>query len=502
MKKIILPILSAFLPFFLSAQLTLEHTYPAYAAARVNLEISGIKYYYADAESRKLLLFNEDHTPWKTVDVNITIDSVWQIQVSDVSQTRIMADTLIEFRFFYKGGNNGYFVNGGGVQNEAGTILINKSSALYTINGADKLFSDDRVYQLPGLALEHDYSYGHLVLHAIDAEVYTYSVLEPGKISLYHYDHSLWKTINYDPACSNCTAFISAISQISVDPDPDFELLLQIQRYNPQQTTLRIVKEDGSIIWEKNSDIDESIYCTMVGSAFGVDETKLVTFLFSKDSTIFYSLPDLSVETKLPFLYRSLDAEQEGRKCNGNNTPIGASTMDILNLPTFDIWHSFAKPADEIWYPSFFSRHLMDSDDDIEFGYLTSVASPDTGGLRIRDETDGSILLEEQYVWDALIDVIPGEPTKLIYTFENINPAQIPTPRYTKVYALGGMSGLPIVSSAPDLSVIGSPNPGAGDVWLDFSRIPDQDLNVRVYDLTGKAIFTRQFAPSESLLLP
>lgn len=500
MKNAFLPCLLLFLPLCLSAQITFEHEYPVYGAERVKLEISGIKYYHADVADRKLLLFNEDHTPWKTIDLNISIDSVVQIFVWDVSETRIVSDPLLEFSISYYGFDNGFFASGQQTRNEDGAVLLNEQAFIRSINGTDKMVSAQRVYSLPGLALEHDYG-GLFEVQRMDAAVDIYSRKTGNYILLYNDEHALLDSFFVGQACTNCSVTLQGVSQTSIDPDPAFELLFSVNDFNLNIVSLFVQKDGGPLLFEVSGAPGESLYMGLVGPDDGFPETRLMLTLQTQNAVKLYNLPGFSSWSIIDFVFSTYPVDQAGLKAYPFETPPGASTLQLKNLPNFGLWKALAKPPAETWYPTFFTRHLIDNDDDVEFGYFIESASPGYYGLRIRDETGGAVILEEPYVQYARIHEIPGAPVKLIYAMSNNGP-QDPVPAYTKVYGLGGVSGLPVVSPAPALPVIASPNPGAGDLWLDFKRVPEQEIGIAIFDLTGKLVFTRTFGPAESLLLP
>jgi hypothetical protein len=504
MKKTILPVLLwALLPFFLSAQAVLEHTYQAYGTVRVNLEIDGIKYYYADVASRKLLIYNEDHTLWKSLDLGITADTIFSLYVYNLSQTAIFADPQLEYIYsFYGMDNNGAYINGGGIRNESGqTFLDGESPTSRIMNGVPKMTADGKVYALPGLTLEHTYdnSSGTFDTYKVDDAIDAYFNWIGDSIFIYKDDHTLWRKIIYHKTCTLCSATVISISHTAIDPDSNFELVLQI--YANQHYTPTIIREDGSIIFQVNSAANRPSFLALYGAELGLPELKLVQQFQSPDSTAILHLPDLAVETTLPYYMLTGSVDQGDYKGFPYEVGQTASSFSTINLSDYSTWKTFAKTDGKNWYPSLFTRHLFDTDDDVEFGCAKDGVSPYFSWF-VRDETDGTILLDEPFAQYARLSEIPGKPVKLMVAFINYDGSPSNPASFTKVYGFLGASGLPIIPNTDNFTMIVTPNPGSSDVFLDFNRAPQKEITTNLYDLTGRLIYSDKFAPAEFVKLP
>ncbi len=84
---------------FRTADLTLEHTYPGYMQ-RTKLENSGEKYYTerSNPEASEIVVYNADHTPWKSIAVPII--TPWQsIEGVSISENKVDSDNEVEFLY-------------------------------------------------------------------------------------------------------------------------------------------------------------------------------------------------------------------------------------------------------------------------------------------------------------------------------------------------------------------------------------------------------------------
>ncbi len=94
----------------ISAQITLESTYPTTDLRRILLPTSGEKWYYVDDSARQIQLFNADHSPWKTVNYPTEINKKVSLDAMNmpVLETIFNRDSLLEFvwRFTDSLGNN------------------------------------------------------------------------------------------------------------------------------------------------------------------------------------------------------------------------------------------------------------------------------------------------------------------------------------------------------------------------------------------------------------
>ncbi len=153
------------------AQLTLEATYPTTDLRRIQLPVSGEKWYYADDSTRKIYLFNANHTPWKTVNYpsepnkKVSLDAMNR----PVSETTFNSDGLLEFVWRFKD-STGQFVK---ILNERNELVYNFGQGVnaLTVNELTgspmKLFVENgnydhqktAIFSLPSMRLDTVFDY-------------------------------------------------------------------------------------------------------------------------------------------------------------------------------------------------------------------------------------------------------------------------------------------------------------------------------------------------------
>jgi hypothetical protein len=512
MKKILPFIFGVLFPLLSFAQITLEHAYPASGAGRVKLEIDGIKYYYVDTAARKLLVFNEDHSPWKTIPLHLQTDSlttIGNITVTEVSQTKVLADARIEFILSYDKSDiaGGQTVSYSALQNEDGVTLLDNPFAIVNMNGSNKLVQNENavtfnVYALPGLVLEHQYLSNNFSEQRVDGITDAYTSWDGDSLAVYKDDHTLWRKFFLHPLSTQC--FLRGLSQTSINPDPGFEALLEYTDFDPTFTPFSgtaVYNEQGIKLYGKilKPIVAQSI--RLLGPDEGFTSPKLLNWVgTSQDTGYIYALPALTLEKKLLFFPVSSSVEQEGIKLSPSYLKAPVTSFSVLNAPDYSSWHDFTKPAGKTWRPGFFTRHVFDVDNDIEFGYATNVVGPlSTTGFKIHDESNGQDFFVEDLADAVYLSSIPGAPLKLISIYSNYSN---PPLSFTKVYNVEATSGLPVLTDGTELRFTAAPNPGQSDIFLDFARMPEHDLDVQIHDLSGRLIYHEQFPAAEFVKIP
>jgi hypothetical protein len=504
MKKSLPIFLLFFLPPVIKAQFTLEHTFtpPGYVY-RVRLELDGVKFYYTNVSTRQLILINEDYTLWKSIDLNIPLPTVNGIDIRYVSQTAVNPDSKLEFILSYTGiDQDAHGVSKRVLQNEAGTVLLaGDQIVIRSVNGVQKLinFATGFIYSIPGMVLEHNYGPSFIGIFEIDGMRQCYATWDANTVSIFGDDHTLLAQTIYSPVCPNCTNTLNSVSQTSIDPDSSYEFIFDSQTITPYGRTTSLQRADGTVIHEFTG----TSFVNLESKRDGFDGPKLVMRQWNEDSTVIFHLPDLTVEKKMNYWLSSGQVNQEGIKGFPGTTKTGMTQFESINLSDLTPWHSFAKPAGAIWEPRFFSRHLFDADDDIEYAYMEK-DPVDTLNyrLRVRDETTGSILIDEPYAWDGYLDRLPGAPIKLmVYSYDFSNSGNLPP--YEHVYGFNASTGLPVISQdETDWTMTVAPNPGNTDVWIDFGQMPDGPVSVVVLDLSGRIVYREAFEAQSFVKIP
>lgn len=144
-----------------NAQMTLEHTYSSnWIMEAVNIEGDGGKYVGVEEPSKKIIIYNADHTVWKTI--NTAIPATASIYGANTFASKYLfnTDAKIEVAVVYIDGVNFK----GEIYNEDGTVLlsVNKCQVfqLKKVNADWKLLAQlantgtptqiTAVYSLPG----------------------------------------------------------------------------------------------------------------------------------------------------------------------------------------------------------------------------------------------------------------------------------------------------------------------------------------------------------------
>lgn len=150
-----------------------EHTYPV-SASICSLEKSGDKYFTMDVSNKQCIIYNLDHTHYRTVNLTVPAD-YYLYNILHVSEQTFNQDDLIEFAYIYSKYNptetSYYYTYETRVINENGVELLKVPGAghtdiLETQEGARKFLvyvydfyqipatTQTQVYALPGEPLK------------------------------------------------------------------------------------------------------------------------------------------------------------------------------------------------------------------------------------------------------------------------------------------------------------------------------------------------------------
>ncbi|MBK7215235.1 MAG: T9SS type A sorting domain-containing protein [Bacteroidales bacterium] len=190
----------------LRAQITLEHNYSG-TAELADVENFGYKYFVTDYLNNSVLIYNEDHTPWKTVNLNLGAGSLLY-DIAYVSSKVFNQDDLVEmlmvsYIYVATTDTTGYFVYTTTVVNESGTTLLTVPGGVYS-------------------------------------STFTVSNSEP-KLMVYIYDFSI-------------SSYISATEIYSLPTKPaglkEPEGMLQLPYPNPAETSIRVFYPESTAFGE------------------------------------------------------------------------------------------------------------------------------------------------------------------------------------------------------------------------------------------------------------
>ena len=176
MKKLIsiLAIL-AFLTINTQGQITLENSYTGVSAAYIHLPVAGYKYYVMDVANSQCLLYNNDHSLWKTINLSIPAN-YYLYDVQYVTENLFNSDNTIELLYvsYIYNSVSAYYTYDTRIATENGNILLSLPgcgySAVYTAQSGSKLLTwiydysvspsrvTTQVYTIPGQVANDIYS--------------------------------------------------------------------------------------------------------------------------------------------------------------------------------------------------------------------------------------------------------------------------------------------------------------------------------------------------------
>lgn len=99
MKKLLLLVSMAIIVLTSNSQIVKEHEYDN-SANLVKLALSGDKYYAMDWTNNKCLIYNMDHSIWKSINLAIPVGQ-YLYDIRHVSETLFNLDTKIELAYIY-----------------------------------------------------------------------------------------------------------------------------------------------------------------------------------------------------------------------------------------------------------------------------------------------------------------------------------------------------------------------------------------------------------------
>lgn len=97
MKNIFILLILTFFTLGSAAQITLENTYQG-SASLTNLTVSGNKYFLMDATNRQCILYNMDHSIWKTISLAVPANT-YLYDIKLVSDKLFNSDDNVELAY-------------------------------------------------------------------------------------------------------------------------------------------------------------------------------------------------------------------------------------------------------------------------------------------------------------------------------------------------------------------------------------------------------------------
>lgn len=414
-------------------QIELEHTYDNAYITRVNLEYSGEKYYEFKTATNELVMYNADHTLWKTILLPAPAPTKFtQTSLFHLSEARINPDNNLEIMFGYYGAS-GFECK---VISEDGTeitILNNVQSVKWSeIPGLPaKLITtfyngsySSKVYSLPDFALEHSYSEGIVSRIALENSGEKYSILDKinGNIKLYDQYHSLWKTVALPKPTEAIYSDFNIVSETLINPDAVLEIGYTYYTYENNVTVYA-----GKVVNEMNVALitipeAKSMFVDVIPNV----ENKLIVTINHDSpfnglyaSSNVYQLPSLVLENAYESEIARVNLENSGVKFYTSRNPMG-SFAKIYNA-NHTIWKSifldipFDSNAIDLTL-NIISETKIASDPLLEIGYCYVYHSP-----LMYDEYYGQVMNENGLTYlntsgtqAYVLSEFPDLPIKLI----------------------------------------------------------------------------------------
>lgn len=113
------------------AQIYLENPYTA-STGLTNLAVSGYKYFMMDVTNKQCVLYNIDHSVWKTINLSVP-DGMYLYDINNVSETLFNTDDKVELAYIYYAYDSAllYYTYYTRVVSEDGTELLSIPGCSY-----------------------------------------------------------------------------------------------------------------------------------------------------------------------------------------------------------------------------------------------------------------------------------------------------------------------------------------------------------------------------------
>ncbi len=418
-KKILL-FMSLFACGLSFAQFNLEHAYVNDAVNRVKFGFSGEKYYVYNKQETRVDLYHADHVFWKSIDLPMPVQSSI-VAIFNVSDATFNTDTDIEIAYsYYQNGFAGgtYYCN---VIGENGSVLLSlqdcNSMQIDQIQGfAPKLIANGlqkKIYALPGLALEHDYTdsqWGLLYRIKLENSGEKYYCLNSvtNQMQLFNADHTPWKTVNMPLPDGYSYTNVGFVSETAVNADAQLEI-----GYSYYAVVGGNLVHEGKIINEAGSNLLLLIanYAINLSTIAGLSNKVIAR---NAHQTIVYGLPSLTQEQAYNGAAVRTLLDVSGEKYY----TFTENEIQLYNS-NHSLWKAVSLPLPENYYVnsiSHLSERQIDQDDQLEIGYITSETEflefPVRQGRVSRE--NGDLLLSVPHATFLYLDQINGLEDKLI----------------------------------------------------------------------------------------
>lgn len=417
MKRKLLCLSLFLLATFSYAQIFLEHTYRNDWTKRMILEFSGEKYCEFKKTTNELLLYNSDHSLWKTINIPGPIStSTEAVRIMHVSEAIFNDDSNVEVVVCY-----GMSPQEGKVISENGVVLFNlpscKDLLVSKLEGSENklvahlLDGSSCVYNLPSLTLEHTFEEGYIQRVNLEYSGAKYYLLNKAAqlVKVYNLDFSDWKSISVALPVNlgypwSYYSDIVLLTELELSGNFLIKVGFNCRQSNPFSTSYL-----GKIIDENGVEIISINNCSgMHLSVIDGLESKFIADLYyygwdgGWSKTNIYSIPSLSLERSYYGDIRRTVLEYSGEKYYTSSFfafEFGLALDTSVKIYNSD--HSLYKsipllvlPGTSVLNVDLVSENKIAADPLIELGYCQSSNSEQWGY-----EWNGLVINENGHVY-------------------------------------------------------------------------------------------------------
>lgn len=478
------------------SQLTLEHTYPDVNTVRENIGEEGVKYYYYDVLNKTLIINNEDHSFWESIQTNLPSGLVFW-STKNLSRHLFDTDDDLEFEIYYIDGNFNTFAK---VVDSDGSTLWDGECIVW--NGHYKVKSAGKIFSLPDGTLEHDYTnlmnnplFDSWVEHFEGAGDKLRIQNNNGLVQFYNEDHTLWKSFPMP------TTGFAQYSDLFFDNDPDVE----VDYLNTAEQLYQVFDANDEPLWETPYSSQYTSPRKVYTSESGLASNKLV---FEEDDNglacRIFNVPDYALEYSFSNNVFFKKLEDEGFRYIDRGG-MGVTVVRVYDPVTFEVVHSAEVSGGlQKCFVTDVSVHDIVADDQLEV-----VARFSAGGnnydIKVFNAT-GQILLHEPQAIYGIVQRLENADPKLVTLYSG-GIDQPVSQQFKKVY--GGLTTTAVRTPALSENLVKvSPNPVADMLTVDLSLMPQVFQNqqdswqIRVTDMNGRGVYFRKMSNTAQVQIP
>lgn len=471
------------LSIIVKAQFALENTYTSFTQ-RTKLEISGEKYYRLNIATNEAILYNSNHTLWKTIDLPLPAGSSVN-SILHISETTLNTDASLEVIYNYSFTGTEY---GSRIVNENGSILLTVENSdrieVSILNGlSTKLIAYENdassIYSTQDFVLEHTYT-APIMRVNLPTNGEKYCSYSGNLLSFYNNDHTYWKDVNLLLSSGHMVDEITDVSETTVNSDATIEIT-----YTTSESTEyegRVITENGvSLLLAPNTSYfifekQEGLSTKLLGADYSVTNLPRTV----------YSLPSLAVEHVYTEGYAlRINLSGAGEKYYIHDH---VNNQVVLYNSNHTIWKTISLSASEGYSLALIgdiSENTINTDAEIEIAYVNR--KDNLYECWVVKES-GTTFLYASNESSIYVSKLEGLPSKLITYTEGGSMS-------TNVYSLPGITLAIINNSEFDTKIQVYPNPAKDLLTVE---LPDAfSAQMSLYTTEGNLLSTKQISATE-----